>query len=306
MEKVCFLVQLHPFEKASKYLKRFFHIEVSKSCIHELSRKLGTQLFDRETEKSQNPSSEAYFPENPDKLPQRVYIEVDAARINTKEGYKDNNLAMIFETVKTATGKLILQNKTFTSSLAMGWEDLKKRLHLLLLESKNWWATEIIVISDGAEWIANIKKLLLPGVVHIIDWFHLSEHLWDCARGIFGESSDECLPWVKKYESWFMEQSPEFALQKLDKEIKVAKDQTSLRSLYNYIAPRIDNMRYKEFRAKNYCIGSGAIESANKYVIQERLKRPGMKWSITGGNAMGHMRALSHSNRWDNLWITAA
>jgi hypothetical protein len=41
-------------------------------------------------------------------------------------------------------------------------------------------------------------------------------------------------------------------------------------------------MRYKEFRDKGYFIGSGSIESANKYLVLKRLKQSGMKWCIEG------------------------
>ena len=51
------------------------------------------------------------------------------------------------------------------------------------------------------------------------------------------------------------------------------KNQTPIRELYQYFDLRKDRMKYKEFREKDYFLGSGAIESANKYVIQARLKK---------------------------------
>jgi hypothetical protein len=304
------LAQLHPFEKAADYLQKFFHVKVSKSCIHEITRKIGSILFDKETQKSLIPLMEKSFAEDMNKYPERVYAEIDGAQINTENGYKENKMAMVFEVIttemKNGKEKIILKNKAFTTSLALGWEDLKKRFHLLLVETKHFWAKEIIVISDGADWIANIVKQLLPGVVHIIDWYHMTEHLWTCAKKLYGETSSECAIWVEKYKTYFMEEDPEIVIQSLSLELMVAKNQTPLRDLLNYISPRKDNMQYKAFREKGYCIGSGAIESANKYVIQERLKRPGMKWSIKGGNAIGHLRALSYSDSWEKIWERAA
>ena len=45
-------------------------------------------------------------------------------------------------------------------------------------------------------------------------------------------------------------------------------------------------MRYPEFRAAGYPIGSGAVESSAKHVIQQRLKRAGCRWSERGGQAL--------------------
>ena len=51
-------------------------------------------------------------------------------------------------------------------------------------------------------------------------------------------------------------------------------------------------MQYEAFRKQGFYIGSGSIESANKYVILNRMKKSSaMKWSIDGGNAVGHLRA---------------
>jgi len=61
-------------------------------------------------------------------------------------------------------------------------------------------------------------------------------------------------------------------------------------------------MQYADFREQGIYIGSGAIESANKYAIQDRLKRAGMKWSIRGANAIAYLRTQYLSKNWDNLW----
>lgn len=50
-------------------------------------------------------------------------------------------------------------------------------------------------------------------------------------------------------------------------------------------------MRYEKYKEKELCIGSGAIESANKYVIQRRIKLPGMRWEKQNANYMAHLRA---------------
>lgn len=58
-----------------------------------------------------------------------------------------------------------------------------------------------------------------------------------------------------------------------------------------YFMNNKQRMRFDMFKKQGLCIGSGAIESANKYVIQRRLKMPGMKWNENNANYMVHLRA---------------
>lgn len=65
-------------------------------------------------------------------------------------------------------------------------------------------------------------------------------------------------------------------------------------------------LQYKKFRDKGYYIGSDAIESANSYVMQDRFKRSGMKWTDDGLNAVGKLRTIYLSGRWNEYWGAAA
>ena len=60
-------------------------------------------------------------------------------------------------------------------------------------------------------------------------------------------------------------------------------------------------MKYAEFRKKGYFIGSGAIESANKYLVQARLKQAGMKWLTQGASAMIHLREKIYEGNWQHV-----
>jgi hypothetical protein len=61
-------------------------------------------------------------------------------------------------------------------------------------------------------------------------------------------------------------------------------------------------MRYNEFRAQGLYIGSGAIESAHKYIVASRLKQTGMRWTIKHANAMIWLRCKYFEDRWDEFW----
>ena len=50
-------------------------------------------------------------------------------------------------------------------------------------------------------------------------------------------------------------------------------------------------MEYPEYPARGWCIGSGAVESACKTVVGQRLKLAGMRWGEDGARAVCHPRA---------------
>jgi len=70
----------------------------------------------------------------------------------------------------------------------------------------------------------------------------------------------------------------------------------------HYLRQRLHMTRYASFRAQGYPIGSGSVESANKLVVQSRMKQAGMRWEPSHVNAMLAMRNLACNDRWTEGW----
>jgi len=68
--------------------------------------------------------------------------------------------------------------------------------------------------------------------------------------------------------------------------------------LYKYIYNNQNNIDYPAYKAKGYFIGSGAIESGNKVVLQSRLKQAGMRWDPTTAQYMLSLKAKEKSGLW--------
>jgi hypothetical protein len=60
-------------------------------------------------------------------------------------------------------------------------------------------------------------------------------------------------------------------------------------------------MMDKTYLAKGYLIGSGAMESAHRNVIQQRMKRSGQRWTIEGGQQVLNLRTTYLSNKWGKV-----
>ena len=73
--------------------------------------------------------------------------------------------------------------------------------------------------------------------------------------------------------------------------------------LARYLTTNRERMRYQTFRAAGYAIGSGAVESAVSHVVQQRMKRVGMRWRAAGADAMLALRSIYRTTgAWDRFW----
>lgn len=266
----------------------------------------GTEVYEEERRAAELPV-ERTAP--PDEAPSRVYFLADGAMLNTRsEGWKENKLGMAFSEEnmeKSGCGeqeRIRIRKKDFVTSFAEGIVPMKKLLRLLAARNGAYQAREVVIVSDGAPWIENVFSEMFTRPTHILDWYHAVEHLWTCANTIFGKGSEQASQWVKRNKQLLWAGRTDELLTDLFAEAATARNQTPFLELHSYLRTRRHMIRYDKFRQRGLFIGSGAIESANKYVIQSRLKRSGMRWSIPGANAIAHLSAAYMADRWDPLW----
>jgi hypothetical protein len=79
-----------------------------------------------------------------------------------------------------------------------------------------------------------------------------------------------------------------------------------VRAAYRYIHNRLQQLDYKGAIAAELPIGSGEIESAHRYVIQQRLKRSGSWWSAENAWAMLTLRVMRANQDWQFYWLELA
>lgn len=159
---------------------------------------------------------------------------------------------------------------------------------------------ETIIVGDGAAWIWNMVKEVFPDAVEILDYYHLDENTNDYAKFIYPEDEVGRKKWVKSVLDSVLNGKVEKAIE-LVEEKKADKVPENIRDLYTYITNNQHRIDYKIFKEKGYYIGSGAIESANKTVIQQRMKQSGMRWSVDGGQYIAVLRTKHESKNWDDV-----
>ncbi|MFM7427372.1 MAG: ISKra4 family transposase [Elainella sp.] len=164
---------------------------------------------------------------------------------------------------------------------------------------------QVVFLGDGAAWIWRMAALLFPDCIEILDFFHLSEYLWEVARAAFANQEAQQKQWVETAQQWLKQSQPQQVVEAVGRlppgtsQLIEARD--NLLSYLHHNQQRIDYQRYLQL---GLMIGSGVVESSNRRIVTQRLKHSGMFWSRRGAQAVMGLRAcyLSSSSRWHNFW----
>jgi hypothetical protein len=186
-------------------------------------------------------------------------------------------------------------------------EEFGPRLHAEAVRRGLTPATTTIVLGDGAPWIWNRADEHFPGAVQIVDLYHAREHVEAVGRLALGSGSETGRAWVAARRDELDDGDVEVviaAIRNLPAHDPTVQDE--LRKEAEYFETNTLRMCYKHFRARGFFVGSGVVEAGCKTVIGQRLKHSGMRWGVAGANAVIALRCRLLSNRWDDLWRTAA
>lgn len=154
----------------------------------------------------------------------------------------------------------------------------------------------LCVIGDGAKWIWKQVKELFPSAVQILDYYHLSERLHKVALAQFHNDPLQEREWVEATKARLFYGYLDWVL--LDLEGMKPRDEAAreeVRKLWGYLKENQGRMKYRALRRKGYPIGSGGIESANKFISHVRLKRSGAWWYVEQANVMLALRCAKYN-----------
>ena len=174
-------------------------------------------------------------------------------------------------------------------------------------------AEQWIGLSDGGNGLENFLRVNFPGPLEhgtelelILDFWHVADSLLKLAKTIHPSDEDRREELVT---SWCHTLKHEGGrrmvevLEQLDLPNRPAVQAQYLETL-GYLKNNVHRMDYPRYVANGWSIGSGAMESACKTVVGQRLKLSGMRWGEQGTDDMCQMRAVyrSEPKQWDLFW----
>jgi hypothetical protein len=173
-------------------------------------------------------------------------------------------------------------------------------------------AATVCAVNDGAEWEQKFVDYQRPDAVRILDWGHGAEHVSAVGRAVFGRDTQAEQTWRTEQLRALKEDDPPPLVAKLERlrQALVTGEQqgmepTALDTVeanLEYFTKRQEQIHYAAFAQAGYPIGSGAVESGNKLVVEARLKGAGMHWAPDHVNPMVALRTIACSDRWDEAW----
>ncbi len=166
-------------------------------------------------------------------------------------------------------------------------------------------ADEKLAVADGADWIAKQLKSKLPMLdCQILDFYHLSEHVWSAANSCFTQGSERAKQFACELLHIAKHEGPTALLTQLMDERQKYRSKNkrkALKELIQYIARRFEMCEYPKFIERGWQIGSGPTEAMCK-VLTYRLKGAGMRWDRPGADGIMALIALQQSNTWKSYW----
>jgi len=136
----------------------------------------------------------------------------------------------------------------------------------------------VAALGDGAHWIWEGYARHLPHRVEILDFYHVCEHLGKVATARFGEGSPEGKAWVQAMKQELLEIGPWELLRELKRwEPRTDAAAEARRQERGYFQNNQERMRYPQYLAQGFPIGSGAVEGACKHLVGARFKQAGMR-----------------------------
>lgn len=298
-EHLVHLAAWMPFARAAQMLERLVQVHSSEETVRRLTERAGALVEAEETEQAQAPWTEASWQE--EQAP-RLALSADGAMVPLVKGQWAEARTLAIGSVSAGSDESarvrdvsyfsrVTTAETFTT-LA---EAEMRRRHVVQ-------AKEVCAVSDGAPWLQHFFDLHRADAVRILDFPHAAEHLSLLLQAI--EQAGYPLPvgLLARCLHLLKHRGPSFLLRIAARLPQALRERDCLREHLSYFQKREAMMQYPQFQQCGWPIGSGMVESANKLVVQARLKGAGQHWQPGNVNPMLALRNAVCNERWSEGW----
>jgi hypothetical protein len=201
------------------------------------------------------------------------------------------------------------QNKRVRAELLVGKVALFLWLGDEVIRRNPQGSKPVIFLSDGERALHDRQSEYLPeNTICILDLFHVMERLWKVAWCFFEERTQkrEAHQWVEERLKRLLEGKVDSVIrgiryQATQRGLKGQKKKT-VRDAAEYYERNRGRMKYDEYLAAGYPIGSGVVEGACRHLVKDRMERTGMRWLPSGAQAMLDLRATYLNGEWNDFW----
>ncbi|HJZ49224.1 MAG TPA: ISKra4 family transposase [Roseiflexaceae bacterium] len=296
-----------PFAHAAQLLSRFFQVSVSESSAQRLTEAIGIAY--EAVQVAEVERIERDWPEvehGPDKL----LLSLDGAFVPLLHGEWAEAKTLVIGEVSEPR---MLDGKTVVSAHSLSYfsriaeaEQFQRLTFGELYRRQIETAEHVASVSDGAEWIQGFIDFHTPSATRILDFPHAAQRICQIGEAVLGAEHASLAAWRTRQLHQLKHDGPQAVLESLRLFAAAHLNVPLVAENLAYLEKRVAQMQYPTFQAAGWPIGSGMVESANKVVVEARLKGAGMHWSRASVNPLLTLRNAVCNDRWAEAWQQSA
>lgn len=290
-QQLCYVGQLTVFEEAKKLINTFTEAGFNAKQIERVCHWYGQRLGEQDHQAVAEEFCHLYDGSEASK---QHYVSIDGSMYLTREqNWKEVKMARIYKAedlAETSRNRRWLKESTYVGHLGEAKDFLPK------VEYCIEGLTNKVFLCDGARWIWNWVEDRYPGSLQIVDFYHAKEHLCTFGEEYFSESKQQS-GWIATQSESMLEEGINPVIKAIERLPEDSDTHEQRQRLLGYYRRNRHRMQYHIFRKEGLQIGSGAIESAHKDVLGQRLKRSGQRWTMQGLQQLVQLRVAYKSGK---------
>lgn len=291
-----------PFERAAKMLQCLLGVQVSEATTRRQTEQAGALAHAVQTAQAQA------TPQNdqPSTGAARLALSADGAYVPLLKGqWAEVRTVAIGEVAQEGKGQTEREVHVHHLSYFSRLTDAQSFADLAEVEMRRRGvsqAQEVCAVMDGADWLQSFVDLHRPDALRILDFPHAAEHVTLLLQGVQQAGIDLPSDLLPRLLHRLKHHGPRLLLRLVERLPSQVAQQEGVQEQVGYLRKREALMQYPTYREQGWPIGSGMVESANKVVVEARLKGAGMHWEPSHVNPLLTLRTAVCNERWEETW----
>ena len=281
------------YARCNEVLEHFTMIQVSPSQVYRVTESVSEALKgeDSKAERKLRPLARTDV----------LYVEMDGSMVCTRdrESWKEVKLGRLFrgaDCLNPNSDASHLCDSQYVGHFGTSVDFCKKLKDVI--DSYGDLKDRLVFINDGAAWIREWIADNYPLAISVLDIYHALEYLYGFAEKAFPDPQKK-KQWCDCQKELLLASQVHTVIDNI-KTVNAKEDEK--KKLIGYYQNNTHRMKYKLYRNIGCgIIGSGAIESAHRTVIQKRMKLAGQRWSFKGVKNMLRLRIIDMNNQWSKV-----
>jgi hypothetical protein len=285
------------YGQAVEHLARSHDIRMGKELLENLTQTVGDYWLAGDRQRLESARA-AHTGPRESLQAESCLIFADGVMVHTDGNWHE---------ARVGTVRSVRRDKTVVKSSIARFcsvEDFGEDLWRHACESGYRSASVTAFIADGSHWLWNLADRHFQRAIKIVDFWHVCEHVGECAQAFFGEGTEAARQWSVKVRGHLRAGDVQGALQQVEALNPRAsqKRRTQKHSLVTYLTNNQDRLDYPRYEALGLPIGSGEVEAQCKTLVQARCKQAGMRWHSEGLEPLLRVRcSLKDGRYWQHF-----